>query len=225
MASRKAFATLGLALIFCVLLAACGGGSKAVVNGAPVIAQLTLPNGAINAPYSSGVNVSQGTGNPPFTFSIASGALPAGLSLNGITGAITGTPTAIGTSSFTVQATDAKQLTGTRMLSIDIRGAVTVTQPTLPGGQVTIPYSANVSATGGVLPYTWSVSSGLLPAGLTLTTNADSTATISGTPTTPWKFDFHASGCRRGSPTCHRNLRPVDHPHRRVCDHHQHFAA
>ena len=183
MASRKAFATLGLALIFCVLLAACGGSSKAVANGAPVIAQLTLPNGAINAPYSSGVNVSQGTGNPPFTFSIASGALPAGLSLNGTTGAITGTPTAIGTSSFTVQATDAKQLTGTRMLSIDIRGAVTVTQPTLPGGQVTIPYSANVSATGGVLPYTWSVSTGSLPAGLTLTTNADSTATISGTPT------------------------------------------
>ena len=86
--------------------------------------------------------------------------------------------------SFTVQVTDAKSLTGSKNLSINIRGAVSITPPTLPGGQVSIPYSATLTATGGVLPYTWSVSSGSLPAGLTLTGNADNTATISGTPTT-----------------------------------------
>jgi hypothetical protein len=104
--------------------------------------------------------------------------------LNSSTGAITGTPTTIGNSSFTVQVTDAKSLTASEMLSINVRGAVLITPASLPGGQVSIPYSATLMATGGVLPYSWSVASGSLPPGLTLTTNPDSTATISGTPTT-----------------------------------------
>jgi Putative Ig domain len=184
MASGKAFAALGLALILCVFLAACGGGSKPAPPSPPVIFESSLPNGAVNVPYSATVHVTRGTGTSPFTWSITSGSLPAGLSLNGGTGAITGTPTTIVDASFTVQVTDAKSLTGSKALSINIRGAVSITPPSLPGGQVTFPYSANLSATGGVLPYTWSVSSGSLPAGLTLTTNLDSTATISGTPTT-----------------------------------------
>jgi len=148
-----------------------------------VIFELTLPSGAINVPYGTTVHVSNGTGTSPFTWSITSGSLPAGLSLNSGTGAITGTPTTIVNATFTLQVTDAKSLTGTRSLSINIRGAVSITPPSLPGGQVTLPYSANLSATGGVLPYTWSVSSGTLPAGLALTGNSDNTATISGTPT------------------------------------------
>ncbi len=183
MASGKAFAALGLALILCVFLAACGGGSKPAPPSPPVIFESSLPNGAVNVPYSATVHVTRGTGTSPFTWSITSGSLPAGLSLNSGTGTISGTPTTIVNATFTLQVTDAKSLTGTRSLSINIRGAVSITPPSLPGGQVTIPYSANLSATGGVLPYTWSVSSGTLPAGLTLTGNPDNTATISGTPT------------------------------------------
>ncbi len=184
MRSGKAFAALGLALILCVFLAACGGGgSKPTPVGAPVIFELTLPSGAVNAPYSATVHVASGTGTQPFVFSITSGSLPAGLSMS-IGGVITGTPTTIGTSAFTVQVKDANSLTGSRNLSINIRGAVSIPQASLPGGQVGIPYSASLTATGGVLPYTWSVASGSLPAGLSLTSNPDGTATISGTPTT-----------------------------------------
>ncbi len=183
MRSYRAFAALGLALILCVFLAACGGGSKPAPPVAPVIFESSLPNGAVNVPYSAAVHVSRGTGTPPFTWSITSGSLPAGLSLNSASGAITGTPTAIVNATFTVQATDSKALTGSKSLSINIRGAVSITPPTLPGGTVGTPYNATLTATGGVLPYTWSVSSGSLPAGLTLTGNADNTATISGTPT------------------------------------------
>ncbi len=137
MRSGKAFAALGLALILCVFLAACGGGgSKPTPAGAPVVIPTSLPNGAINVPYSSQVGVAQGTGTPPFTLSISAGSLPAGLSFNTTSGAITGTPTTIGNSSFTVSATDAKSLTGTRNLSINIRGSMSIVQPTLPGGQV-----------------------------------------------------------------------------------------
>ena len=183
MRSYRAFAALGLALILCVFLAACGGGSKPAPPVPPVIFESSLPNGAVNVPYSAAVHVTNGTGTPPFTWSITTGSLPAGLSLDSGTGAITDTPTTIVNATFTVQATDAKSLTGSKSLSINIRGAVSITPPTLPGGTVGTPYNATLTATGGVLPYTWSVSSGSLPAGLTLTGNADHTATISGTPT------------------------------------------
>ena len=82
MRSGKVFAALGLALIICVFLAACGGGGSKPVPNAPVLATSTLPPGAVNSPYSSGVGVQRGTGTPPFTWSITSGSLPAGLSLN-----------------------------------------------------------------------------------------------------------------------------------------------
>src|ERR1035438_164330 len=183
MRSYRAFAALGLALILCVFLAACGGGSKPAPPVPPVIFESSLPNVAVNVLYSAAVHVTNGTGTPPFTWSITTGSLPAGLSLDSGTGAITGTPTTIVNATFTVQATDAKSLTGSKSLSINIRGAVSITPPTLPGGTVGTPYNATLTATGGVLPYTWSVSSGSLPAGLTLTGNADHTATISGTPT------------------------------------------
>ncbi|MFI5115777.1 MAG: beta strand repeat-containing protein [Terriglobales bacterium] len=190
MASGKAVAALGLTLILCVFLAACGGGSKAATASAPVIFESSLPSGAVNVPYRATVHVTRGTGTSPFTWSITSGSLPPGLSLDSSSGAITGTPTTIVNATFTVQVTDAKSLTGSKVLSINIRGAVSITPPTLPGGTVGSPYLATLTETGGLPPYTWSVSSGSLPNGLTLTSNSDGTGTISGTPTTLGPYTF-----------------------------------
>ena len=50
-----------------------------------------LPPAQQGVPYSFTLTASGG--NPPYTFAITSGALPAGLSLNGATGVISGTPT------------------------------------------------------------------------------------------------------------------------------------
>ena len=58
--------------------------------------------------------------------------------------------------------------------------SITTTSP-LPGGTVTAPYSQTLAATGGTAPYTWSITAGTLPAGLTLN---PSTGAITGTPTT-----------------------------------------
>lgn len=81
------------------------------VNGTPVIpAQVLFPANQ-NVPYGTFLTVAGGTA--PFTWALTSGTLPAGLSLNGSTTAsvgITGTPSAIGSSSFTVQVTDAAGL-------------------------------------------------------------------------------------------------------------------
>lgn len=63
-----------------------------------------------------------GGGSPPYTFSIVSGGLPPGLSLNSSTGAVTGTPTTAGSYSYTVQVTDSLGATATASGSIEIDG-------------------------------------------------------------------------------------------------------
>src|SRR5437588_4361290 len=59
-----------------------------------------------------------------------------------------------------------------------------LTSSQLPGGTVASTYSATLSASGGTSPYSWSVSSGTLPTGLSLS----SSGTLSGTPTVAGAF-------------------------------------
>lgn len=138
----------------------------------------TLPNGAQGSPYSQTVSASGGSG--PYTFAVIAGALPAGLALNPNTGVISGTPTGSGASSFTVGATDSVGNTGNQPYTVNIGTAVlTVTPASLPAGTVGTPFSRALTATGGTGPYTFSLLSGALPPGLTLS----SAGVISGTPT------------------------------------------
>ncbi|MGY3909028.1 Ig domain-containing protein, partial [Aeromonas bestiarum] len=72
----------------------------------------TLSNGTVGTSYSATLTASGGTA--PYTYAITAGSLPAGLSLNTSTGAISGTPSASGTSNLTVTATDANSATGSQ---------------------------------------------------------------------------------------------------------------
>jgi hypothetical protein len=75
-----------------------------------------VTSGNVGVPFNSGaITVSGGTA--PYTFSIV-GTLPAGLTLNTLTGAVTGTPTATG--SFSIKVTDANSTTATSLCSITI---------------------------------------------------------------------------------------------------------
>jgi hypothetical protein len=145
----------------------------------------SLPNGTVNSAYSYTLSASGGT--TPYTWSIISGALPAGLSLNSSTGIISGTPTTVQTANFTVQVSGGG--TATRDFSIVVNpvGTLTITTASLPGGTVNSAYSQPVNATGGTQPYTWSISAGSLPAGLSINS---STGVISGTPTTAQTANF-----------------------------------
>jgi large repetitive protein len=150
------------------------------VSIAPLtITTSSLPGGSVGSVYSQTLQASGGV--PPFAWSITVGTLPAGLTLNANTGVISGTPTATGTSTFTVKVTDSAATTATASLSITINTVLTITTTSLPGGSVGTAYSSTLQASGGATPYTWNVSSGALPAGLSL--NATS-GIISGTPTT-----------------------------------------
>jgi hypothetical protein len=125
--------------------------------------------------------VSASGGTAPYTFAIASGALPLGLSLNASTGAITGTPTTSGASNFTIRATDAKGNVGARGYTVNIgNNSLTLNPVSLPNGTQGTPYSQTLIVNGGTGPYSFSMASGSLPAGLSLNPN---TGVIGGTPT------------------------------------------
>ncbi len=138
----------------------------------------TLPDSQLTVPYSGGYTVNDGIG--PFVWSVSSGTLPAGLSINTSTGLITGTPTATGASPITVQVIDAKNSTATRsgIITVTANPGVTFTPP---NGEVGVAYTAQPTAAGGTAPYTWALSAGTLPAGLSISA---STGAITGTPTT-----------------------------------------
>jgi hypothetical protein len=102
-------------------LAGVTNGTTLAVTAAPlVITTTSLTNGVTNVAYSATLAAAGGT--MPYTWSIASGSLPAGLSLNAASGAITGTPTAAGALSFTAQVSDASSPAqkATKSLSITI---------------------------------------------------------------------------------------------------------
>jgi hypothetical protein len=150
---------------------------------APVISTTTLPEGKIGTPYSTQL---EATGTAPITWSLESSNLPDGLTLS-TAGVISGTPTTTGTFSFTVKATNSIG-SDTKELSIAITAstvAPTITTTTLPGGVTGTAYSAQLAATG-TAPITWTLESGDLPGGLTLST----AGVISGTPTTVGTFSF-----------------------------------
>ena len=166
-----------------------------VVGTLSITTASPLPPGTPGVGYSLTLSASGGTA--PYSWSLVSGSLPAGLSLTGAT--IAGTPTGMGTSSFTIQVTDSSSpaFSSQKVLFLDIAVPLIITTPSpLPSGTPGTAYSHNLSAAGGVAPYSWSVVSGALPAGLSLS----STGVISGTPSTSGASNFSARVFDSSSP-------------------------
>ncbi|WP_456619029.1 putative Ig domain-containing protein [Bradyrhizobium sp. P5_C12] len=152
---------------------------NAAVTATQSIASKTLTQNAAAAPFTP---VTGSGGTSPLAYSIAPG-LPAGLTLNASTGAISGTPTAtLGATTFTVTVTDANTATASNTFSLTISGAVTATQAVastvLTANHATTTFTP-VTGGGGTAPLSFGVSP-TLPAGLTFGT---SNGSISGTPT------------------------------------------
>jgi hypothetical protein len=126
-------------------------------------------------------------------WTIASGTLPAGLTLDAATGAIAGTPSAWGTSNVVVQGVDTwdSGRVAAKPLSITVAPTpLAITTASLAAATYRSAYQASLSATGGTGAIVWSVASGTLPAGVTL----DATGAIAGTPTEVGTFVFAAHG-------------------------------
>ncbi|MCL2155897.1 MAG: putative Ig domain-containing protein, partial [Leptospirales bacterium] len=150
---------------------------------APTITTGSLPGGAIGIAYNQTLAA---TGVVPITWSIDSGTLPNGLTLdeNGI---ISGIPNTAGASNFTVKATN-NEGSNTKALSLIITltpVAPIITIDSLPNGTIGTIYNQTLTVTG-TAPIIWSIDSGTLPDGLTLAENG----TISGTPNTTSTSNF-----------------------------------
>jgi len=93
---------------------------------------ITLPDGAQNAPYNHSVAASNGVG--PYVYNVSAGTLPAGISLDSATGGLSGTPTALGVSSFTISTTDANLYVFSQSYKLQIISGACA--PTSPSGLV-----------------------------------------------------------------------------------------
>jgi hypothetical protein len=171
-----------LLLLTTVLIAACSGGGGTVSATPLSITTTSLPKAQAFSPYST--RLAAIGGRDPYVWTLTGGTLPPGLSLDSASGSISGTPLggpAASTLTFQVKdaGTPAQSASATLGLSV-LPAALQVTTNSLPDGNVGTAYDATLSATGGTPPYTWTQSSGALPAGLALDAGS---GTISGTPT------------------------------------------
>ncbi|HLY59840.1 MAG TPA: Ig domain-containing protein [Terriglobia bacterium] len=155
------------------------------------ISTTSVPIGTTGTAYSANLTATGGTA--PYTWSVSSGALPAGLTLSAA-GAISGTPTTSGSYSFVGAVKDSASNSASYTYSTSIAMGAPPTPPlaisttSVPAGTTGTAYSATLAATGGTSPYSWTLSSGTLPTGLTLS----STGAISGTPTASGSYSFTA---------------------------------
>ena len=115
-----------------------------IAAAALVITTASLPNGNVGDPYTATLAATGGT--PPYTWSVASGALPNGLSIDSA-GLISGTPATAGTPSVILQVTDSAQATATKAYSVNVTLTTTGPLPTVNGVTNAASY-----ATGAVSP-------------------------------------------------------------------------
>ncbi len=118
----------------------------------------------------------------PYTWSIASGRLPSPLKLSA-SGAISGTPRSVATSTFTVRVTDPMGRTSTKTMTLKVVPKLTISTSALPSAMVGVPYTAQVQASGGVPHVEVRFHSGSLTPGLFSTSGEISASDIQGTPT------------------------------------------
>ena len=130
------------------------GGDKitGTVKYAPVITTESLPGGTVGTAYSQALAAD---GTAPISWSVSSGALPAGLTLSS-DGQITGTPTTAGTSTFTVTATNASGSASKAFtITVNYQPTTITTQPQNVAVTVGQPAAFTVAATGSNLAYQW----------------------------------------------------------------------
>jgi Putative Ig domain len=197
----RIFRTLVSSITFALILFFLASVSSALAATSLVITNNgTLPAGTLSSNYAQSIIATGGT--KPYKWSVTSGSLPTGLILNA-NGLVDGKATASGTFKFTATVKDASSPVQTKSIAVSL--AITgTTKPlaimtsALPSATNGTAYSAPLSATGGTPSYNWSISSGKLPAGLTL---AATTGTISGKPTTTGTSSFTATVTDNSDPS------------------------
>jgi hypothetical protein len=166
-----------------------GGRSATADLSIPVVQALavhtwTLPEAEVGEDYVAALQAVGGRGM--LTWSL-SGEAASWLTVSP-TGALSGRPTAAGSSTVTVAVADESGQQATRPLTIVVRAPLGVAESALPAATQGRPYAAQLVATGGDGAYTWTLERGTLPTGVDLATSG----ALTGTPANGGEFTFTA---------------------------------
>jgi hypothetical protein len=147
---------------------------------ATIVTTATLPS-VINNTAMTPVTLTAKAGTAPYAWSLFSGTMPTGVTIS-TDGVISGTPAVAGNYSFTIRATDssATPFNANKLFYLHVGDPIQITTQSISYGAVGVPFSSTLYAANGVMPYTWLITSGTLPAGLSFS----AAGIISGTPTT-----------------------------------------
>jgi probable HAF family extracellular repeat protein len=145
------------------------------ITGLTIKDPYTLPDAFVNSAYSYQLTALDNAG--AVTWNYLSGQLPPGMSLSS-SGLISGTPSAAGSYSANFNFTDGTDTTY-RSVQINVY-TVQITSPgVLPNATQNVSYNTTLQVSGGTQPFTFGITDGGLPSGLTLNS---STGAITGTP-------------------------------------------
>src|ERR1022692_3799096 len=163
-----------------------GGGSdvdfdsaSATVTVTPAGASLAitssvLPTADVKIRYSTSLSASGGVA--PYQWSLVTGGLPTGIQLQRSSGVIAGMTTTPGSYPLSIQVTDASGHIATGAFSLTVTAptsaSLAIASSGLPSADASVPYTASLSASGGVTPYRWSLVTGALPSGIQMQTSS-----------------------------------------------------
>jgi hypothetical protein len=191
--SNGSFA-IGIAATVALLWGCGGGGGGSTTTPPPPAEIITITSNPVitcvqTLPFSQTLQDTGATGT--VTWSVSSGALPAGLTLDGTTGTISGTPTTAASNTIaTIRVSDGKSA-GSLQFGFDVFLRLSITPVTPGAAHANVPYSLEMVPQGGGVIAGWSVVSGQLPTGLSLTENqSNGNGEIGGVPTQAGTYGF-----------------------------------
>ena len=188
----RAFAFRTLLLLFCAVLASCNNASAPVITLSPSGTQAVDPGQSIN--FTATDSSMQGVNWALMSFGTLTNVTKTSVTYNA--------PAAVAAAEMDhLVATSIKDPKKSVTIEIDLSPLPIVTTASLLPGTVGIGYNQTLTASGGAGTLTWSISSGALPAGLTLS----SAGAITGTPTgpasaTPVSFTVKVTDSSNGGP-------------------------
>ncbi len=141
------------------------------------------PTGEVGLRFQSAFTATGGSGS--YTWSLSSGALPAGVALDGARGTISGTPRTAGSYRFVLTATDSEGRAASTTGAMRVVARVVIKTPHLEVARVARAYHASLAARGGVQPLKWRVVGGQLPPGMAL---SQKLGTLTGVPRAAGSF-------------------------------------